>query len=207
MKLLDLDSWPRKEHFNFFSQFTEPLFGVCVEVDCTRAYQKAKELDASFFLYYMHKSLVAVNQTECFKYRINADNQIIIHDVVSCSATIARENGTFGFSYSPYNEDFNVFTSHMMKEIDRIRNSTNLIPAHVTDDVIHYSSLPWIKFTSISHARNYAFQDSVPKISFGKMTTTGNTRTMPVSIHVHHGLMDGLHVGQYIDLFQNLLND
>ena len=29
---------------------------------------------------------------------------------------------------------------------------------------------------------------------------------MPVSIHVHHALVDGLHVGQYIDCFQELLN-
>ncbi|MEL7004699.1 MAG: hypothetical protein AAFN93_18470 [Bacteroidota bacterium] len=30
---------------------------------------------------------------------------------------------------------------------------------------------------------------------------------MPVSIHVHHGLVDGIHVGQYCDLFQKLLNE
>ena len=31
-------------------------------------------------------------------------------------------------------------------------------------------------------------------------------RTMPMSVHVHHGLMDGLHVGQFVDFFQDLMN-
>jgi chloramphenicol O-acetyltransferase type A len=31
------------------------------------------------------------------------------------------------------------------------------------------------------------------------MTVSENgKRTMPMSIHVHHGLMDGLHLGQFV---------
>jgi chloramphenicol O-acetyltransferase type A len=29
---------------------------------------------------------------------------------------------------------------------------------------------------------------------------------MPISINVHHGLMDGFQVGQFIDCFQELMN-
>jgi chloramphenicol O-acetyltransferase type A len=38
------------------------------------------------------------------------------------------------------------------------------------------------------------------------MTEKDGKRSMPVSIHAHHGLVDGLHVGQYIDCFQELMN-
>jgi chloramphenicol O-acetyltransferase type A len=44
-------------------------------------------------------------------------------------------------------------------------------------------------------------------MSFGKMTESDGKLTMPVSVHVHHALIDGLHVGQYIDLFQQLMNE
>ncbi|HEV7382704.1 MAG TPA: chloramphenicol acetyltransferase [Dyadobacter sp.] len=206
MKLLDLDNWPRKEHFNFFSQFDEPFFGVCVEIDCTIAYRQAKQNNHSFFLHYLHKSLTAVNMIEPFRYRINTEKQIVVHDVVSASATINRDNGTFAFSYMPFNPDFAVFKDDCNQEIERIRQAPSIFPDHIADDIIHYSSLPWLKFTSMSHARNFAFPDSVPKISFGKMTTEGEIRTMPVSIHVHHALMDGIHVGQYVDTFQKLMN-
>ncbi|MDB5000637.1 MAG: chloramphenicol acetyltransferase [Mucilaginibacter sp.] len=39
------------------------------------------------------------------------------------------------------------------------------------------------------------------------VTEDASKRSMPVSITVHHGLMDGYQVGQYIDLFQKLLNE
>ncbi len=61
LKKLDIATWDRKEHFHFFKQFEEPFFGICTEVDCTLAYQQAKALQTSFFLYYLHKSIVAVN--------------------------------------------------------------------------------------------------------------------------------------------------
>lgn len=47
--LLDINSWPRKEHFHFFWKFEEPFFGAVVEIDCTKAYANAKELSSSFF--------------------------------------------------------------------------------------------------------------------------------------------------------------
>ena len=49
---IDLATWNRKEHFEFFSKFEEPFFGTTIQFDCTKAYHKAKELGVSFFVYY-----------------------------------------------------------------------------------------------------------------------------------------------------------
>ncbi|OXB01132.1 chloramphenicol acetyltransferase [Flavobacterium oncorhynchi] len=205
--LLDLENWNRKEHFVHFKQMEEPFFGVTVEIDCTKAYQTAKELNVSFFIYYLHKTLAAVNSVENFKYRI-ADDKIYVNDHIDASATIGREDGTFGFSLIEYNPDFNLFTQNALAEIERVQNTTGLFTRSFDDDnLIHFSAIPWINFTSISHARSYTFPDSCPKISFGKMITseTGK-RTISMSVHVHHALMDGLHVGQFIDRFEEEMN-
>jgi len=186
----------------------EPFFGATVEIDCTKAYQTAKELKASFFIYYLHKTLVAVNSIENFKYRI-ADDKIYINDRIDVSATIGREDGTFGFSLIEYNPDFRIFEQNALAEIERIQTTTGLFTRSFDDDnVIHFSAIPWLNFTSLSHARSYTFPDSCPKVSFGKMITseTGK-RTIAMSTHVHHGLMDGLHLGQFVDFFQELMNE
>jgi chloramphenicol O-acetyltransferase type A len=205
--LLDLDNWPRKEHFHFFKQFEEPFFGATVEIDCTTAYTKSKKLGASFFIYYLHKTLVAVNTNEPFRYRIS-DDKIYICDRIDASATIGREDGTFGFSLIQYDPDFDHFKEIALKEIERIQSTTGLFTrTFENDNVIHFSAIPWLDFTSLSHARSYTFPDSSPKISFGKMKVSENgKRTMPMSIHVHHGLMDGLHLGQFVDSFQHIMN-
>ncbi len=202
---LTIETWDRKDHFHFFRQFEEPFFGVCVEVDCTRAYQKAKALDSSFFLYYLHASITAANQIEPFRYRI-VNDEVIIHDSIDASATINRENNTFGFSYIPYAADFKEFERNARAEIERVRNTVGLEPASSSENVVHYSSLPWMHFTALSHARSFKHKDSIPKISFGQLTDKDGRKVMPVSIHVHHALMDGYHVGEHIAKFQALLN-
>lgn len=205
--LLDLDNWPRKEHFHFFSKFEEPFFGLVAEIDCTKAYEHSKTFGVSFFIFYLHKTLVAVNNVEPFRYRIE-NGSVYIYDEVHASATISREDDSFGFSLIPFNNDFEVFSKNALVEIERVKNTPGLFTrSFEMENLIHFSAIPWVNFTSLSHARSYTFPDSCPKISFGKMTIseTGK-RTMPMSVHVHHGLMDGLHVGRFVDLFQQEMN-
>lgn len=204
---LDIENWPRKEHFRFFKQFEEPFFGITVQIDCTKAYQTAKSLETSFFVYYLHKTLVAVNTIESFRHRISGD-EILVYDQINGSATIMRDDNSFGFSLMEYNSDFNIFLKTAKLEIERIQNTTGIFTrTFEVDNVIHFSAIPWLNFTSLSHARSYTIADSCPKISFGKMIINeSGKRTMSMSVHVHHGLMDGFHVGEFVDCFQKLMN-
>ena len=203
---LILDTWNRKEHFLFFKQMEEPFFGVTVTIDCTAAYENAKQLGVSFFTYYLHKTLSAVNAIEPFRYRIIND-EVYVFDQIDASTTILREDKTFGFSLIEYHADIIVFSEITKKEINRIQNTTGLLTTAYPENLIHFSALPWINFTSFSHARSFTFPDSCPKISFGKMIENNRNKTMSMSIHVHHGLMDGIHVGEFIDHFEKLMNE
>lgn len=202
---LNLETWNRKEHFLFFKQMEEPFFGVTITVDCTKAYEKAKELGVSFFTYYLHKTLTTVNQCEPFRYRI-IDNEVYIFDRIDVSSTILREDKTFGFSQIEYSKDLNQFAENTKNEITRIQSTTGLFIREYSENLIHFSALPWINFTSFSHARSFTWPDSCPKISFGKMIDENGKKTMSMSIHVHHGLMDGFHVGEFVELFQNIMD-
>ncbi|GAA4277481.1 chloramphenicol acetyltransferase [Aquimarina mytili] len=205
---LDLDSWNRREHFEFFGSFDEPFFGVTTTVDFTKGYQKIKDLGYPYFLFYLYKSLLAANTVEAFKYRIE-DNEIYVYDKIHASPTIGRDDHTFGFSFMEFQEDFETFVSESKKEIEAVKKSSGL---RYTDnakriDTIHYSSIPWYNFTGLTHARHFQFVDSVPKISFGKYTKVENKLNLPIAVNVHHGLADGYHVGVYLEEFQRLLNE
>lgn len=202
---LDLEKWNRKEHFLFFKQMEEPFFGITTSIDCTKAYAKAKESGISFFTYYLHATLAAVNAVESFRYRIDND-EIYIYGRIDASATIMREDKTFGFSLMPFSPDLSVFAKTTSAEIERIQNTTGLITRDFGIDLIHFSSLPWVNFTALSHGRSFTFPDSCPKISFGKMMEENGKKTMAMSVHVHHALMDGYHVGEFVEIFQTLMD-
>lgn len=201
---LDLNTWNRKEHFHFFTQMQEPFFGVTVPIDCTAAYQKSKELGVSFFTYYLHKTLVAINATKAFRYRI-IENEVYIFDRIDASATILRDDKTFGFSLMEYDENLDSFAEITKKEIVRIQNTTGLITRDFEINLIHFSAVPWVNFTSYSHARSFTFPDSCPKISFGKMMEENGKKTMNMSVHVHHALVDGYDVGLFVNRFEELM--
>lgn len=201
-KKINIETWARKDHFNFFKSFDEPFFGATVIVDCEKAFKYCKSNNESFFLYYLYLSLKAANQVTPFKYRI-VEDEVFEYDVVNASPTINRPDDTFGFSYMDYQTTWGKFKIDAKAEIERVQNSTGLVPAVSGENVIHYSSIPWLNFTSLSHARSFKFKDSCPKISFGKMVDY----KMPVSIHAHHALMDGKSVGEFVDIFQALLNE
>jgi len=201
---LDIDTWVRKAHFEFFSTFEEPYYGVCVKVDCTAAYDFAKRNGISFFLYCLHRSLAAAQRVEAFKYRIE-EGEVFVYDRIDAGSTISRSNGTFGYGHMLYSESLEEFLEGATRVVEEVRGSDELIPTAAVN-IIRYSALPWVDFTSLSHARLYSRPNSGPNISFGKMTEDGGKRSMPVSIHVHHALVDGLHIGQYVDCFQKLLD-
>lgn len=207
MQTIDLAHWNRREHYAFFSQYDNPFFGLVTEIDCTHAYQASRQEQHSFFAYYLHKSIIAVNEVAELRYRIH-QGKVVVYNAVHASTTIGRKDGTFGFSFIPFTPDFGSFHQVLSREIEAVENSTGLRANEDTRriDVVHYSVLPWNRFTGLTHARSFRTEDTVPKITFGRAFAAGEKMMMPVAIDVHHGLVDGLHVARYLEVFQQLMN-
>jgi chloramphenicol O-acetyltransferase type A len=201
--IIDMESWKRKEHFQHFSACDDPYWGVTVHLDFTSVYKEAKENGDSFFLYSLHKLMLAVNEIEEFRYRIEY-NKVVSYDVVHVSPTIGREDGTFGFAFLEFNPDRDIFIQKAEPTIENVKNASGLIYNDDSSrpDLIHFSSLPWIPFTDMKLASMFFGKDSIPKISTGKLVWENGKAMLPVFISVHHGLMDGFHVGQFLKYFE-----
>lgn len=202
---LDISTWKRREHFEVFNGFDEPLFGITVRVECSAAYQNAKNSGYPFSLYYLYLSLKAINEIEEFRYRIE-DGKVYCYDSVGAGPTIFREDETYGCGYMPYNEDIAEFMNQANAEVERVKAESGLKFPYPGENLIHYSTLPWADFTAVNHARILSRDKSIPKITFGKITRDGDKMWLPVDIHANHALMDGFHIGKFIERFQELLN-
>lgn len=206
-KFIDLSTWNRREHFDFFSQLDEPFHGLVVNVDCTWAYQHCKQENISFFLFYLHQVLKAVNVTDAMRYRIE-DGQVVDYPCIHASATIDRSDHTFAFCSIDYQSEFSPFSLAAKKAILSVKESTGLgfNSSMIRNDVIHFSAMPWISFTGLTHARHFQQKDSVPKISVGKYFKQGDKLMMPVATYVHHGLADAYHVHQFLQTLEILMS-
>jgi len=202
---LDLNTWNRKEHFDFFLKFDEPFYHLNLNVDCTHGLIKNKATGHSLFAWYLFSAMKASNAVKEFRYRI-AGKEVYEYDIIHVSPTIFREDGTFGFGQIDYQEDFEIFQNNLRTEIDRVSAKSGLFNAPERPDTIHYSALPWFSFTGLSHPRNFGDGDSIPKITFGKIFEQDNKSWLPLSVHVHHGLVDGYHVKKFVEEFERMLN-
>ena len=145
------------------------FFNICTILDVKNLYDFSKDNEISFFKSSLYLSLRAANKTEQFRYRIR-ENTVVVHDVIHAGSTVLNVNETFSFCYFDYFKDFNKFEIHMDMALKALRESNGKLEAQDDrDDLIHYSVLPWISFTSISHPRKFRQQDSIPKIVFGKL--------------------------------------
>ncbi len=206
MRTLDIENWNRKEHFHFFSQFDDPYFAVTVDFDVTHAFNYAKQEQLSFFALYLHACMKAVNSVENFRYRIHGD-KVIVHDVIHASATILREDNTFGCSFTYYDKDFNQFNKNFEAEKRRILTTTDLFPEQDTDDCIYCSALTWFNFSGHKEPLFGVKKESVPKLAFGKYVKKDDKLMMPVAIAVNHALVDGYHVGLFVEVYQKALDN
>lgn len=202
---IDLETWERRATFNFFKDFTEPYHGVCLRVDCTETFRYAKKHSLSVFLSLVHRSLAAAHQVENFKTRA-IDGEVWLYEQINGGSAVGRPNGTIGFGHYQFQKDIQEFAEKASMEVERVRQRNDL-ERYPDVNLIRYSVLPWFDFTSISHARNLSGNDSAPRITFGKITEANGRHTMPVSIHVNHALIDGLHVAQFVEHFQKFLDE
>ncbi len=132
---------------------------------------------------------------------------MVEYDTIYAGSTVLTNNDTFNFCYIDYYESYNQFNVNALECINLSKSDVKSFqPRDDELGLIHYSSMPWVSFTSISHARNFKTNDSVPKIVFGKYFKKKKKWYLPISLEVHHALMDGLHVGRYLSLLQKQLN-
>ena len=183
MKKIDLSSWKRKEHFEFFSKMDSPNFGIVTEVDCDECYKNSKENGKSFFANYLHKSMIAVNSVDELKYRI-IDNEIIEFEKIHAGITIAREDETFGFGFVNFSSDFETFNNELNNEILEVKKCSGLRLNNddIKKDLIRHSTIPWNSFSGLLHPTNFTQDESVPKITFGKFSMRDGQKYLPVSI-------------------------
>ncbi len=212
-RYLNLASWNRREHFEFFSQFAEPFHGMTVTINCDQALAYCREQQQSFFLFYLHRALRAVNQTEALRLRIEPDaagrpTQVVDYQRIHVNCTVARADHSFGFCAINYHPDFAQFAIQAQAAMAQVKASTGLClsPTERTD-VVHFSAIPWLNFTALSHARPQLqtgiCSDSVPKISVGKLSQQADGKTgMPVALFAHHGLADAYHFAQFYECLE-----
>ena len=204
--VVDIATWSRRGNFEFFRDFINPNLGVTVRVDVSHAYAAAKAKGVSFFLSYFYAILSAVNEIQEFRYRFDREGNVVCYDRIDGLAPIrVEEKDNFAEMVFPYAEDFDGFcqTAGQVKALAASVDPYELADAMTDYNVVLVSALPKLDFTSFCNTQRDRRGNDYPLFVIGKM---GDDKTMPISITVHHGFVDGEHISRFFELLQNKLD-
>lgn len=201
----NIDNWNRKNVFEFFGTYDDPFFGISTYIDITNLYHYCKENRYSLNLGILYFSTHTANSLLNFRLRI-FDSKVILYDRIDCGTTVLHADDTFSFCFIEFQPSFSDFEQLGKDLIRKQMETKQLDPKSGMLNVIHYSSIPWTSFSSIKHAKKLGITDSIPKITFGKYFKEGDQLKLPISVEVNHALMDGFHVGTFLNVLQGIID-
>lgn len=199
----DLERWPRRRTFDFFRTFDRPHFSVCTRLDITALVAAGERLgDSGVTLALHHAVLTVANAQQPMRLRL-AGERVLDCEVVDGSLAVLCDDDSITFAYLAFDADYTRFAAAARPRLAAARRGeVPLDPGADVSAMIHFTTLPWFDFTSFTHPRQGTGDDSVPKIAFGRRVEAGRRWSTAMAVEVHHALMDGVHVGRFVQALQ-----
>lgn len=210
---VELETWDRKDVYQFFSTFLNPTICITSEVECGGAKQRAKEAGESFFIHYLYAVLQAANEITEMHYRIEGGQVMLYDRLDNLSPIKVNEQGKFVEVLIPYSEDFSSFYREAKRLIGQCSAegdpyayvNGNREMGIKNNGMILLSALPDLYFTSITTTQQFHYGGDYPLLNAGKAVMREGKLVMPLSINVHHGLVDGSHLSRFFHRVEELL--
>ena len=203
MKYIDLETYPRRSHYEFFKAMAYPYMGMTANVDVTKLVSFAKATGGATFLACLWAAANAANSVPELRQRIVGDN-IVEFDHCDTAHTVAMPDETFCNCRTDCRkplEEFLVYGKQRQEEA-MPRHGFNLTQEDETN-LIFASCVPWVAFTQVIQPTPIP-ADSNPRIVFGKYIRQGEQILMPLSLQGNHALIDGWHISEFFRIFQQM---
>lgn len=203
MRYIDLENYPRRSHYEYFRSLAYPYVGMTANVDVTNLLAAAKRRGASSFLLCLYAAAGAANSVPELRQRIVGD-QIVEFDHCNTAHTVAMADGTFANCQTDSTLPLEEFLAQAPLRVEEAKRNPGFVSAEDDETrLIFVSCTPWVAFTQVIQPTPYP-ADCNPRIVFGKYFREGAQTKMPLCIQCNHALVDGRHMGEFYQRFQEI---
>ena len=196
MTVIDKNTWPRREIYDFFAGLAHPFYALTFPVDVTGLRAWCRREGVSFYPAMVYAVTRAMEEVDAFHYK-DRDGVIVRHDTLVPSFTDLR----------PGSDQFHIVTLEKGEDLAdfcrRAKAASAAQRAFITagpwpeDQLVYFTCLPWFPVTALKNERNLDPADSVPRAAWGRWEEKGDRTELLLSLELNHRLLDGAHVGQF----------
>ena len=205
-KYIDMETYPRKSHFEYFSSLAYPYVGFTANVDVTNPIRFAKEKGGSTFHAILYVAMQAANSVPELRQRVQ-DGKIVEFDFCNVGYTVALEDKTFCNCYTEGRMSIEEFFVDAKARQEEAKNHPGFVnPDEDEIGLIFTSCIPWLAFTQCIQPAPIP-ADYNPRIVFGKYMKEDDRTLMPLHIQCNHALVDGYHLSEFYRIFQEMADN
>lgn len=198
MTIIDKETWPRREHYDFFAPMSDPFYTLTFPVDVTALRAWCRASRQPFYPAMVYAVTKAMEEVDAFHYK-DRDGVIVRHDTLVPSFTDLK----------PGSELFHIVTLEAGEDpadfCRQAKEQSAEQTAFITDgpwdadQLVYFTCLPWFPVTALKNEKDLNPSDSVPRAAWGRWEEQGDRTSLLVSLELNHRLLDGVHVGKFFD--------
>ena len=197
MQIVEKESWPRREVYEFFAGMSHPFYALTFPVDVTPLRAWCKERGLSFYAAMVYGVTKAMERVDAFLYK-DRGGQIVKVDRLVPSFT----------DLHPGSEQFHIVTleagDNLADFCRRARAKSAAQTVFISesgpwapDELVYFSCLPWFPLTAATNERDADPSDSIPRVTWGRWEARDGCTLLSLSLELNHRLLDGAHVGRF----------
>lgn len=218
LKYSIVDISERKSHFDYFMSLSNPHAEITVDVDMSKVVRFCAKNGYPFFLTCLHIFAKAAGNVPELRRRIHilsndeGDNNISRYEVreyetAPTSHTESSSENTYCYCTIHHDMPFSEYITKAKIAQMNARNKNSIEEDNDSEGYLFASCLPWFHYKALSNPTNGAI-DTNPRISWGKYDEDYKGRLMmPVTLTVHHALVDGIHIAKFYDNIQKTISE
>ena len=203
---IDLNNYPRRRHFEYFSSLQYPYVGVTSGVDVTDLARFCKGKGHSFYLTFLHAAALAADGVPQLRQRIRRGG-IVEYDACPTSHIELLDDGTYCYCTLRHHMPLDEYIPYAEEARRRCRQCGSIDEDEDVESMYFISTLPWLHYTSLIQPVAGG-EESNPRITWGKFQEDHDgRRQMPVTLLAHHALVDGMHIAQFYQQLERRMRE
>ncbi|MGA5426598.1 type A chloramphenicol O-acetyltransferase [Streptomyces koyangensis] len=204
---IDLDTWPRRQHFDHYRRRVPCTYAMTVEVDVTTFAAALRRSPRKSYLAQVWALATVVNRHEEFRMCLTDSGDPAVWPVVHPAFTVFNpERETFACVWAPYDPDFGTFHDTAAPLLAEHSRATDFFPqGDPPPNTFDVSSLPWAAFTGFTLDIRDGWDHLAPIFTLGRYTEREARLLLPLSVQIHHAAADGFHTARLTNDLQTLL--
>ncbi len=204
---LDLDRWPRREHFSYYREKVRCGYSITNRIDVTRVVEYARARKLRFYPCMIHVIATVVNGMDEMRMMLDPEGRPGVWDLVHPNFTVFhKDDHTFSDLWCRYSRDFDTFYQEFLRVMEEygdchgVKGRPDQPP-----NFFCASCVPWMDYTGMA-THSVGDPALFPIVDFGKYTQEAGRYTLPMTLTISHASADGYHACQFFQRVQEAVD-